>query len=61
MPLVVVLLARNDNFREGDAAMSMEQLVATGVLIGLLGIAVVSDIRRHRIPNLLILVGLALD
>lgn len=40
--------------------MSMEQLVATGVLIGLLGVAVVSDIRRHRIPNLLILVGLAL-
>ncbi|WP_223545497.1 prepilin peptidase [Pseudomonas sp. A-B-19] len=40
--------------------MSIEQLVATGLLIGLLGVAVVSDIRRHRIPNLLILVGLAL-
>jgi len=40
--------------------MSMEQLVATVVLIGLLGVAVVSDLRRHRIPNLLILVGLAL-
>ncbi|MGA3800254.1 A24 family peptidase [Pseudomonas fluorescens] len=40
--------------------MSMEQLVATVVLIGLLGVAVVSDLRRHRIPNLLILVGLVL-
>lgn len=40
--------------------MSMEQLVATVVLIGLLGVAVVSDLRRHRIPNQLILVGLAL-
>ena len=40
--------------------MSMEQLVATVVLIGLLGVAVVSDLRRHRIPNLLILVGLTL-
>ena len=40
--------------------MSMEQLVSTVVLIGLLGVAVVSDLRRHRIPNLLILLGLAL-
>lgn len=40
--------------------MSMEQLVATVVLIGLLGLAVVSDLRHHRIPNLLILVGLTL-
>jgi prepilin peptidase CpaA len=40
--------------------MSMEQLVATVVLIGLLGVAVVSDLRRHRIPNLLILAGLTL-
>ncbi|CAI8758256.1 prepilin peptidase CpaA [Pseudomonas sp. IT-P253] len=40
--------------------MSMEQLVATVLLIGLLGVAVVSDLRHHRIPNLLILVGLAL-
>lgn len=40
--------------------MSMEQLVFTVLLIGLLGIAVVSDLRRHRIPNLLILLGLAL-
>ncbi len=40
--------------------MSTEQLVATVVLIGLLGVAVVSDLRRHRIPNLLILVGLVL-
>jgi prepilin peptidase CpaA len=38
----------------------MEQLVTTVVLIGLLGVAVVSDLRRHRIPNLLILVGIAL-
>ncbi|MDN4545906.1 prepilin peptidase [Pseudomonas sp. C32] len=40
--------------------MSMEQLIVIAVLIGLLGVAVVSDLRRHRIPNLLILVGLAL-
>ena len=40
--------------------MSMEQLVTTVVLIGLLAVAVVSDLRRHRIPNLLILVGLVL-
>ncbi|MNQ44616.1 Type IV leader peptidase family protein [compost metagenome] len=40
--------------------MSTELLVSTVLLIGLLGIAVVSDLRRHRIPNLLILVGLAL-
>ena len=40
--------------------MSMEQLVATVVLIGLLGVAVVSDLRRHRIPNLLVLLGLVL-
>jgi prepilin peptidase CpaA len=38
----------------------MEQLMATVLLIGLLGVAVVSDIRRHRIPNLLIIVGLGL-
>lgn len=40
--------------------MSMEQLVFTVLLIGLLGVAVVSDLLRHRIPNLLILLGLAL-
>ena len=40
--------------------MSKEQLMATVLLLGLLGVAVVSDLRRHRIPNLLILVGLAL-
>jgi prepilin peptidase CpaA len=38
----------------------MEQLVVTALLIGLLGIAVVSDLRRHRIPNQLILLGLVL-
>jgi prepilin peptidase CpaA len=38
----------------------MEQLVFTVLLIGLLGVAVVSDLLRHRIPNLLILLGLAL-
>jgi prepilin peptidase CpaA len=36
----------------------MEQMVPVILLLGLLGIAVVSDLRRHRIPNLLILVGL---
>ena len=40
--------------------MSMEQMVPFIVLLGLLGIAVVSDLRRHRIPNLLIVLGLAL-
>lgn len=39
--------------------MSMEHVVA-GVLLGLLGIAVVSDLRHHRIPNLLIVLGLVL-
>ena len=36
------------------------ELVSMVLLIGLLGVAVVSDLRRHRIPNLLILVGLVL-
>jgi prepilin peptidase CpaA len=31
--------------------MSMEEQVATVLLTGLLGIAVVNDLRRHRIPN----------
>jgi prepilin peptidase CpaA len=39
--------------------MSMEH-VFTGVLLGLLGIAVVNDLRHHRIPNLLIVLGLVL-
>jgi prepilin peptidase CpaA len=38
--------------------MSMEQLIPIIVLLGLLGIAVVTDVRHHRIPNLLILLGL---
>ena len=40
--------------------MPIEQMFTTIVLLGLLGIAVVSDLRRHRIPNLLVLLGLAL-
>ncbi|MBS7660799.1 prepilin peptidase [Pseudomonas lalucatii] len=40
--------------------MSMEQMVPVIVLLGLLGIAVVSDLRRHRIPNFLVALGLAL-
>ncbi|MDO9618963.1 MAG: prepilin peptidase [Pseudomonas sp.] len=40
--------------------MSMEQMVHVIVLLGLLGGAVVSDLRRHRIPNFLVVLGLAL-
>lgn len=40
--------------------MSIEQMFPVIVLLGLLGIAVVSDVRRHRIPNLLVVFGLAL-
>ena len=40
--------------------MSMEQMVPVLLLLGLLGIAVVSDLRRHRIPNFLVVLGLAL-
>ncbi|WP_137885347.1 prepilin peptidase [Pseudomonas sp. 2FE] len=40
--------------------MSMEQMFTAILLLGLLVIAVVSDLRHHRIPNLLILLGLAL-
>ena len=37
-----------------------ELLIAPVVLLlGLLGVAVVSDLRSHRIPNLLVLLGLA--
>ena len=38
--------------------MSEVQIVAVALLSGLLGVAVVSDLRRHRIPNLLVLLGL---
>ncbi|QXI31299.1 A24 family peptidase [Pseudomonas vanderleydeniana] len=40
--------------------MSTELLASTVLLIGLLGVAVVSDLLRHRIPNMLVLLGLAL-
>ncbi|MBK5417640.1 A24 family peptidase [Pseudomonas sp. TH31] len=40
--------------------MSMELLVSTIVLLGLLGVAVVSDLLHHRIPNMLILSGVVL-
>ena len=40
--------------------MSMEQMIPVILLLGLLGIAVVSDLRRHRIPNFLVVLGLAL-
>jgi prepilin peptidase CpaA len=38
----------------------MELLVSTVLLLGLLGVAVVSDLLHHRIPNMLVLLGLAL-
>ncbi|MCG4453535.1 prepilin peptidase [Pseudomonas sp. MMS21-TM103] len=40
--------------------MSMEQMFPVIVLLGLLGVAVVSDIRSHRIPNFLVVLGLVL-
>ena len=40
--------------------MSTELMVSTVLLIGLLGVAVVSDLLHHRIPNMLVLLGLAL-
>ena len=40
--------------------MSMEQMFPVILLLGLLVIAVASDLRRHRIPNFLIVLGLAL-
>lgn len=40
--------------------MAAEQKLAAVLLLGLLVFAVVSDIRRHRIPNVLILLGLTL-
>jgi len=36
------------------------ELVSMVLLTGLLGVAVASDLRHHRIPNLLVLLGLAL-
>ena len=36
------------------------QMFAVALLLGLLGIAVVNDLRNHRIPNLLVLLGLVL-
>jgi prepilin peptidase CpaA len=43
-----------------EAAMSMEQMFPVILLLGLLGVAVASDLRRHRIPNFLVVLGLAL-
>ncbi|WP_028629764.1 A24 family peptidase [Metapseudomonas resinovorans] len=40
--------------------MSTEQILLAVVLLGLLGVAVACDLRRHRIPNLLVLLGMAL-
>ena len=40
--------------------MSMAHILPIFLLLGLLGVAVVSDLRRHRIPNLLVVLGLAL-
>jgi prepilin peptidase CpaA len=40
--------------------MSMEQMFPVILLLGLLGIAVASDLRRHRIPNFLVVLGLVL-
>lgn len=40
--------------------MSIEQIYPVILLLGLLVTAVVSDLRRHRIPNLLVLFGIAL-
>ncbi|MDY7581649.1 A24 family peptidase [Pseudomonas sp. CCI3.1] len=36
------------------------QMFAVALLLGLLGIAVVNDLRNHRIPNLLVLLGVVL-
>jgi prepilin peptidase CpaA len=40
--------------------MSTEQMFPVILLLGLLGIAVVSDLRRRRIPNFLVVFGFAL-
>ena len=42
------------------AAMSELLIAPVVLLLGLLGVAVVSDLRSHRIPNLLVLLGLVL-
>jgi prepilin peptidase CpaA len=39
--------------------MFLEQMLSFIILVGLLGIAVVSDVFRHRIPNLLVLLGIS--
>ncbi|MBI6899512.1 prepilin peptidase [Pseudomonas putida] len=40
--------------------MGIEQSIVIATLLGLLGTAVLSDLRWHRIPNFLVLLGLAL-
>ena len=40
--------------------MSIEQMLPVILLLGLLSVAVASDLRRHRIPNFLVVLGLAL-
>ena len=40
--------------------MSVEQIIPVILLLGLLGVAVASDLRRHRIPNFLVVLVLAL-
>jgi hypothetical protein len=40
--------------------MLIEQLLPVAVLLGLLMVAVASDLRRHRIPNYLVVLGLCL-
>jgi prepilin peptidase CpaA len=40
--------------------MSIEQMFPVILLLGLLGVAVTSDLRRHRIPNFLVVLGLVL-
>src|SRR3990167_8447175 len=40
--------------------MSIEQMFPVILLLGLLGVAVASDLRRHRIPNFLVVLGLVL-
>ncbi|MDH4554916.1 hypothetical protein E8F11_06930 [Pseudomonas sp. BN417] len=38
--------------------MSIEQMFPVILLLGLLAVAVATDLRRHRIPNLLVLMGI---
>ena len=58
--LVALLLRANAKCLMRDAAMSMEQMFPVILLLGLLGIAVASDLLRHRIPNFLVVLGLVL-